>query len=846
MHRQILFNIIDKLHRSIFFIKLFTVLLLLILITGCEKEKAPVVPKNNLPAIISITVQPDTLLINETSKLACIASDKDRDQLSITWSSSHGSFPAGHEGTEVMWKAPSKPGSVKLIVIVSDGKTSIKREIEVVVGQLPSEPNLSKPANKSKEIDLTAYLIWNFVKNARSYELQLSSDSLFSVISFYQRDIKWTLQKVSGLKSNTLYYWRIRSSNQFGKSVWSKVFSFKTVGPPESPQLISPEIMSNNISVNPLLKWSKVRNAESYTLLVSSSELFDDTLYYSPGLIETQHQLTGLNYFSTFYWRVYASNCFGNSEWSGAGVFSTIGRAPYPAVLVSPENNLHDTPHRIVLNWEVSQYSDGYTIQVAEDSSFINLINDQTGLTTPSFLISELKNTKTYYWRVNAFNSYGSSGWSDFRSFTTILLPPSLSLPVDKAADVSPSPVVSWQQIDEAKTYSLQISEDSLFTKVIYDETGISGNNREISGLKSYTKYFWRVSAENDIGLSPWSEINSFDVSGYFYKGYKFGNQALYNPMYLLLNGGFDMIQVGNKRDIKNFPYKIAVKNIWKNLSDPFTPINNYGWWNFIKDQVLPLSLDKKNAQFWPNYTLHLIGGGMEYAAMKEWFEYYNYPNPQLLSAFTVMTYHLINEVAENGNYVGDDVDPIADIYIFDIGGILLFTSESVKRFFAEDLNLADWSQQPSFSLRNGELHNNGHFFSVKWKFPFSDSWHAFYYFGTNGVGGLSYKFQNGSAISVGLGLAASDLILLDEKTNKKTLGLVGNLGVFYDRNNSLLASLSITIKTDYMVNVNIYPGLIKIGDISPGIWGAYSQDGNIFWGLAFSWLPFGASYSLK
>ncbi|MDQ7817276.1 MAG: fibronectin type III domain-containing protein [Melioribacteraceae bacterium] len=839
-------NITDYLHSFIFSIILLFFILILIFLTGCEKEKAPIFPRNNPPFIISVIAEPDTLLINETSILTCTAIDDDNDKLSITWSSEHGSFRNGNIGSGVKWMAPSTPGSVKIIVKVSDGKATIEREIEIAVGKIPSKPILSKPIDSTQEISLTAFLIWNSVSEARSYDLQLSTDSLFSAISFYKSGITGTLQKVSELKSKTIYYWRIRSRNEFGKSIWSKIFSFRTTGPPESPRLASPVNESKNISLNPFLIWSELKNADSYTIHVSSTESFYDTLYYESELKDTLLQITGLSHFATYYWRVSASNNRGTSDWSKAGVFSTIGRAPYPPILLTPENKSRNIPHSTSLIWKMSEYSESYSLQVAEDSSFTNLIYDQKGLTSSSSIISNLDNTKTYYWRVDAYNSYGNSGWSDARSFTTLLLPPALYLPVNDAVDVSPSPVVSWQQIDEANSYSLQISDDSLFTKVIFDETGISGNSRGISGLKSYTKYFWRVSAENDIGISTWSGINSFNVSAYFYKGYPYGNQALYNPMYLLLNGGFDMIQVGNKRDIKNFPYKIAIKNIWKNLSDPFTPINNYGWWNFIKDQVLPLSLDKKNAQFWPNYTLHLIGGGMEYAAMKEWFEYYNYPYPQWLSAFTVMTYHLINEVAENGNYVGDDVDPIADIYIFDIGGILLFTSESVKRFFAEDLNLADWSQQPSFSLRNGELHNNGHFFSVKWKFPFSDSWHAFYYFGTNGVGGLSYKFQNGSAISVGLGLAASDLILLDEKTNKKTLGLVGNLGVFYDRNNSLLASLSITIKTDYMINLNIYPGLIKIGDISPGIWGAYSQDGNVICGLAFSWLPFGAAYSLK
>jgi hypothetical protein len=398
----------------------------------------------------------------------------------------------------------------------------------------------------------------------------------------------------------------------------------------------------------------------------------------------------------------------------------------------------------------------------------------------------------------------------------------------------------------EAENYSLQIATDSLFTNIVRNEIELTSTSLLVKGLSSFTKYFWRVNAVNPYAISNWSVGRSFTVSSYFYKNLPYGIQADYNPMFVFLNGGFDMIQVGNKRDIKNFPFKIGIQNIWSNLSDPFKSINDYGWQEFISDQVLPLSLSKKNAQFWPNYTLHLIGGGMEYAAMKEWYEYYHYPVPPVLSAFTIMFYHFTNEVVENGNHVGEDVDPIADIYLFDIGGIILFSSESVKRFFSEDLNLADWSQQPSFSLRNGDLHNNGQFFSVKWKFPFLESWYAFYYFGTNGVGGLSYKWKDGSALSVGLGLAASDLVVIDEKTNKKTLGLVGNFGVFYDKNNSLLASLSVTIKTDYMVNVNIYPGIVKLWGISPGLWGAYSQDGNVILGFTFSWLPFGFAQSFK
>ncbi|MEW6193556.1 MAG: fibronectin type III domain-containing protein [Bacteroidota bacterium] len=824
---------------------LFTIITLFFVFTSCVKEEAPVVPKNHKPQIDSIAGK-STVLINSTITLECLASDKEKDKLVVSWLSKRGTFPEGNVGGSVVWKAPSSGGIDTIIVTVSDGKGSTRSEITVKVGTIPRFPFLVEPANSSNEIELTAELVWKPVRNAENYDLQISTDDSFSKLLFQEYGLTRNLQKINGLKSNTIYFWRVRSRNIFGISNWTEKFSFKTVAPPQPPKLLHPLSLTKDVSLNPILSWTKLGNADSYALQVSAEDSFTDLIFNQTGLTDTTLQITGLEFFTTYYWRISAENNYGKSGWSEVGIFSTMGTVSTKPVLVKPNDGAMDVPLSTTLYWDASEYAISYSLQVSEDNSFTNLIYDQEGLKSTELLIKDLKNTKKYYWRINASNNYGTSGWSETYSFTTLLPGPSLYLPEDNTVDVSPSPALYWNAIEGAESYSLQISIDSAFTNLVYEKNGITLPNHQPNNLPTFSTYYWRVRGTNSASTSSWSDKKSFTVSAYFYKGYQYGNQALYNPLYVLLGGGYDMIQVGNRRNVKDFPYKIAAKNVWKNLSSPFSRIKNYGWWNFMKDQVLPLSLNKKNAQFWPNYTLHLIGGGMEYAALEEWYQYNDYPIPGWLSALTVMSYHLINEVAENGNYVGDDVDPIADIYIFDIGGILLFTSESVKRFFSEELNLADWSQQPSFSLRNGELHNNGQFFSVKWKFPFLDSWYAFYYFGTNGVGGISYKFNDGSAISAGFGLAASDLILLDEKTNKKTLGLVGNFGFFYDRNNSLLASLSVTIKTDYMVNVNIYPGIIKIGEVSPGLWGAYNQDGNVIFGFAFSWFPVGAAQSIK
>ncbi len=332
----------------------------------------------------------------------------------------------------------------------------------------------------------------------------------------------------------------------------------------------------------------------------------------------------------------------------------------------------------------------------------------------------------------------------------------------------------------------------------------------------------------------------------YFYKGLPYGSQAAYNPVSVILNGGFDMFQVSHQRDITKIPFHQSGLNVWRNFVNPIGPINRYGWWNFIQEQIIPISLKRESAQYWPNYTLHLVGGGMEFTALKEWYTLNGFPAPVLSSVLTVAAYHCINEVVENDAHVGDNVDPIADLWIFDIGGVVLFTSDAVNRFFSETMNLADWSLQPSFSLRNFYLHNNGQFFSIKWKLPFSDRWHLFYYFGTNGLGGVSYKWADGDAFSFGVGMAAKDLITLNAGNNKKTLDLVWNIGFFYDRNNSLLTSLSLTRKTDYTVNLNVYPGVIAVEGVSPGFWCAYSEREHFIFGLTAAWSPFGFAHNIR
>lgn len=340
--------------------------------------------------------------------------------------------------------------------------------------------------------------------------------------------------------------------------------------------------------------------------------------------------------------------------------------------------------------------------------------------------------------------------------------------------------------------------------------------------------------------VSLLSASNAQSQENYFYKGLGYGSDAVFNPLSILLNEGYGIIQLdGWDRDVHNFAYLEPGKNVFKSIANPFKTISRFGYGRFLSNELLPLSFKTGGGGQWlPNYQLHLLGGGMVYAAMGEWYHAHSFSNPKLMAFATVTAVHLLNETVENNDFRGYNADAVADMYFFDLGGMLLFSSDRVKHFLSESLNFRSWLSQPSITFPGGELQNNGQFYSMKWALSEKEKWHLFYYFGLNHMGGFSYRRSDGHAISFGAGLHAKELITLDGDRNLKTVDLLPTAGIFVDRNHSLLFSMVYSGLHESALSINLYPGVVSLGSISPSLWGKVSRDGQVFVGVGTRWAP--------
>ncbi len=326
------------------------------------------------------------------------------------------------------------------------------------------------------------------------------------------------------------------------------------------------------------------------------------------------------------------------------------------------------------------------------------------------------------------------------------------------------------------------------------------------------------------------------------------GTELAFNPLSVLVSGSFDILRNGtDTRDVFDQPYRTGMSNVWENLTHPVRSVQAYGSKDFFANEVLNFNLDPNSSQFLANYTLHVFGNGMQYVKMAEWYDHHRYPYPKLWSLVTTFSYQYMNEVLENGAYTGANVDPIADMLIFNPIGLLLFSTVTGKHFFSHTMPLYDWSPPAYYNPANREIVNTGQQYATKVKFG-SSRYALFAYWGAQTVFGGSYSLDEHRSLSLGAGSFVRNVRAIPQGWGARKMipETVPILGLFYDTDNSLLASLYISGTHYENLRVDIYPGLLHIGRFTPGLFVGYGEWEKAQFGVTTSWLPVGIVGNLR
>jgi hypothetical protein len=90
---------------------------------------------------------------------------------------------------------------------------------------------------------------------------------------------------------------------------------------------------------------------------------------------------------------------------------------------------------------------------------------------------------------------------------------PILSSPSNNSINQPTTLPLSWNSVNGATSYDLQLSLTSTFASTVLDQSGTTSISQTMSGLSNDVTYFWRVNAANATNESDWSSVWSFKTN---------------------------------------------------------------------------------------------------------------------------------------------------------------------------------------------------------------------------------------------------------------------------------------------------------------------------------------------
>jgi hypothetical protein len=148
-------------------------------------------------------------------------------------------------------------------------------------------------------------------------------------------------------------------------------------------------------------------------------------LNFGDGKIDTLHQMSGTVSHVYTDSGTYTISLSADDGRGGIGRDSSIVTVikispPLLPSLASPTNGSTGLTLTPTLSWSLATGAITYHIQLSTDQTFATvLFEDSTLTTTSKSLTTLLTNSTTYFWRVQAKNAGGTSGWTSSWSFTT-------------------------------------------------------------------------------------------------------------------------------------------------------------------------------------------------------------------------------------------------------------------------------------------------------------------------------------------------------------------------------------------------------------------------------------------
>lgn len=358
----------------------------------------------------------------------------------------------------------------------------------------PAAPTNVTAASGDGEVTLN----WSSVSNAASYDVYQGtapgSYDLTPVAS-----VNETTATLTGLTNGVNYYFTVKSSNQYGSSLFSnEVSATPQIPAPAAPTGLTAAAGNEQV----ILSWNAVAGAYTFDVYKRNAEDSYDSIPVATVTGSTYtYTVTGLTNGTTYNFVVKASNMGGDS--GSSNEVSATPQVPVPGAPVLLPATVSDS--KVSLAWNSINGSTGYKVYKSTASGEYGAEEATVTSSTYNYEVTGLTNGTPYYFVVKATNPGGDSAASNEVSATPITYP------------AAPTNVIAVAGNRQAVVSFDESSENGGIPITRYEVTALPGNITAVGsaspitveGLTNGITYTFTVKAVNDAGSSTASAASN-------------------------------------------------------------------------------------------------------------------------------------------------------------------------------------------------------------------------------------------------------------------------------------------------------------------------------------------------
>ena len=344
-------------------------------------------------------------------------------------------------------------------------------------------------------------LTWAAVDGAAKYEIYRSTQQStgYSLLGTTTSTSYVNTSAAAGIT----YYYKVCAVNSAGTSAYSNIVSGRAKAAiPAAPHVT---IGTSSASGKPQLTWAAVDGAAKYEIYRSTQQSTGFTLLGTT--TSTSYVNTGAAVGKTYYYKVRALNVDG-----AAGAYSsTVSDAAKAVAPAAPTVTMtYSDSGKPKLTWSAVSGATSYRVYRSESRGTGYSLLGTT--TSTSYVNTGAAVGKTYYYRVKAVNSAGTSAYSNIVSGTARTPAPAAPVLKGGTSSASGKPQLTWAAVNGAAKYDVYRSNsaDGTFSKVGSTDKTTYVNTGAVKGVT----YFYKIRAVGASGASGFSNTVAIHVAG--------------------------------------------------------------------------------------------------------------------------------------------------------------------------------------------------------------------------------------------------------------------------------------------------------------------------------------------